>query len=241
MDKKQKLLIIIVAFLGILILGMSGFRKIKTQTEIENVFENAMDNISINYITYGDYSNECLLYIINNNDFQVNLSGIIEKQDENGVEYEDWNDNININLNPYQTYLIETINPNNKEARINREQISFDANSLTVNPVLGSDESGKKSDQILFQDEIEYEISMQKLNDSNNPLIQITNKSDRDLNIYGYIIFYEDTEKTQIDGVVEMKINGVPANGIYKDYLSLRASSEMLESLNYDVYINICE
>ena len=38
-----------------------------------------------------------------------------------------------------------------------------------------------------------------------------------------------------------MEVYDIPGNGVYKDYLSLRASSEELEALNYDVYINICE
>lgn len=240
MEKKQRILVVVIVALVVL-LGFFQFKKMKNKEPDVNVFENAIDNITYEYITYGDYSNECLLFITNNNDFQVNVTGVIEKEDENGVKNKDWNDNININLNPKQTYVIETVNPNNKEARISRQPIAFDTEALVVAPVLGSDVSGIKSEQILFQDQIEYEISMEKLNDSDNPLIKITNKSERILNLEGYLIFYSNSEKKEIDSICKMSIYEVPANGVYKDYLSLRASQEQLDSQNYDVFINICE
>jgi hypothetical protein len=241
MNKKQKVLICIIVLIVLTILGFKGYNKIKSDTPTENVFINAMDNVSIEYLTYGDYSNQCLLLITNNNDFQINLAGNIEKEDENGVKNKNWDDQLNININPKQTYVIETVNPNNKDARLKREPITFNANSLTISPVIGSDESGSKSEQLLLHDYITYEISMEKLNDSHNPLIKITNKSEHSLNVLGYIIFYEDKDKKQISSVVEMEVYDIPGNGVYKDYLSLRASSEELEALNYDVYINICE
>ncbi len=241
MDKKQKILICVIAVFSTMIIGIAGYKKLKSTSPTANVFENALDNVSFEYITYGDYSNECLLYVTNNNNFQINIAGRIEKEDENGVKNEGWDDNININLNPKQTYIIETVNPNNKEARKNREPVTFNINNLTVAPVLGSDKSGKKSDQILLQDQLMYEISMEKLNDSNNPLIKITNKSEHYLNVYGYIIFYQDKDKKKISSVVEMEVNEIPANGVYKDYLSLRAFTQQLESLSYNVYINSCE
>ncbi len=241
MDKKQKLLVAIIVVLLLVLGGFGIFKKMRTDKETVNVFENALDNVSIDYVTYGDYSNQCLLLVTNKNDFQINVTGNIVKEDENGVKNKDWDDTINININPNQTYVIETINPNNKEARLNRDPISFDRNNLNVNPVQGSDESGTKSDQILFQDQITYEISMEKVNDYRNPLIKITNASDRVLNIFGYIIFYEDKDKQQISSIVDMEVLDIPANGVYKDYLSLRTSSAQIEALNYDVFINVCE
>ena len=43
---------------------------------------------------------------------------------------EDKDDEINININPQQTYVMETVNPNNKGARESRQEITFDASSL---------------------------------------------------------------------------------------------------------------
>ena len=41
-----------------------------------------------------------LLFVTNNNKFQINVTGTIVKEDENGVHDEDKDDEINININP---------------------------------------------------------------------------------------------------------------------------------------------
>lgn len=81
---------------------------------------------------------------------------------------EDKDDEINININPQQTYVMETVNPNNKGARESRQEITFDASSLKASQVEGSNEDGKKSTELLFQDDVNVQIFPDKRMIANN-------------------------------------------------------------------------
>ena len=128
--------------MGLVIVSFGGlyvykefFTKPEPVVEKVDIFKDAMKKVDIQYVPYGDSNNETLLLITNDNKFQVNLSGIIEKKDENGVHNENYDDEININLNPGQTYVLETTNPNNKVAREGKLPIDFKANRLKIAPV----------------------------------------------------------------------------------------------------------
>ena len=150
--------------MGLVIVSFGGlyvykefFTKPEPVVEKVDIFKDAMKKVDIQYVPYGDSNNETLLLITNDNKFQVNLSGIIEKKDENGVHNENYDDEININLNPGQTYVLETTNPNNKVAREGKLPIDFKANRLKIAPVEGSNEDGKKSSKVLMQDNIDVD------------------------------------------------------------------------------------
>ena len=184
--------------MGLVIVSFGGlyvykefFTKPEPVVEKVDIFKDAMKKVDIQYVPYGDSNNETLLLITNDNKFQVNLSGIIEKKDENGVHNENYDDEININLNPGQTYVLETTNPNNKVAREGKLPIDFKANRLKIAPVEGSNEDGKKSSKVLMQDNIDIQFFPDRKNDSGQPLISIENKAKRKLTVSGYIVYYK--------------------------------------------------
>lgn len=227
-----------------LMFGLSGYKKYFEKSEPKevqvDVFKTAMKKIDVEYLPYGDNNSDCLLFVKNNNKFQVNISGTITKEDENGVHDEDHDDELNINLNPKQTYVIETTNPNNREARQNREAIHFNSSDLKAKPVEGSDKSGKKSTQLLLQDHVEVSLSLDKKNDQGQPLISITNHLKKKVLLNGYVIFYQDAGKKTIDTIAELSYEDLPKQNTYKDYLYIGSISDEASSY-YDIFINMCE
>lgn len=204
-----------------------------------NVFKNASEKIDVEYIPYGSDSNECLLFITNNNTFQVHVTGTIYKNDENGVHIEDNDDSLNIDINPKQTYVIETVNPNNKKAREEKKSIQFDASNLKFSPVDGSDSEGKKSNELLLQDQIKIELFLDKVNDNDQPLIIVQNEDNKRLSASGYIVFYADSEKNEIVNVVPISFEDLPKKAEYRNYIYIGNSSSKT-SENYEIYINNC-
>lgn len=230
---------IIVVFFGLS--AYNQFLKPKPEEKPKvDIYKNAMDKVDIEYLSYGESSNQCLLMITNNNKFQVHITGTITKKDENGVHKEDLDDTIDINVNPKQTYILETENPNNKEARVNNDAIAFDARKLKAGMVEGSNEDGKKSTKVLLQDSVEVDIDPDKKNDSGQPLITIKNNTNKKLALSGYVIFYEDEEQTKIRDLYALEFTDIPKKSEYRDYVYTGGLSSEIDG-NFKIYVNICQ
>lgn len=241
----KKIIMGIMAFVILSISGMYVYKEFFVSKEPEekkvDIYKNAMKKVDIEYLPYGENNSDCLLFITNRNKFQIHVEGTITKEDENGVHNEDKDDEINININPKQTYVLETINPNNKPARINRDEIAFDASSLKASQVDGSNEDGKKSTTILQQDKVEVSFYPDKINDSEQPLIEIKNNSDKKLSVHGYIIFYGNAEKTEVVNTVSLDIEEISKHDTYKNYIYVGNSADKDATGNYSIFINDCE
>lgn len=232
--------------MGIVIVSIGGFSiykqfftKPEPVVEKVDIFKDAMKKVDISYVPYGDSSNETLLLIKNDNEFQINISGSIEKKDENGVHNENYDDEIDINLNPGQTYVIETVNPNNKVAREGKLPIDFKADRLKVSHVEGSNEDGKKSSKLLMQESIDVQFFPDRKNDSGQPLISIENKTKRKLTVSGYIVYYTSEKKDEIKEVIPFEFTEIPKSETYRDYVYIGFAES--ENNNYSIYVNICE
>ena len=197
----KKIAMGIMATIIVVFFGLSAYKNFFGQEKEPekpkiDIFKTAMENVDVSYVPYGESNGDCLLFVTNNNKFQINVTGTIVKEDENGVHDEDKDDEINININPQQTYVMETVNPNNKGARESRQEITFDASSLKASQVEGSNEDGKKSTELLFQDDVNVQIFPDKRNDSEQPLITIENNTNHKLYVQGYVVSVSYTHLT---------------------------------------------
>ncbi|WP_300736047.1 hypothetical protein [uncultured Dubosiella sp.] len=237
---------IAMVLMGLVIVTISGlyiykefFTEPEPVVEKVDIFKDALKKVDIQYVPYGDSNNETLLLIKNDNKFQVNIAGTIEKKDENGVHNENYDDEIDINLNPGQTYVLETTNPNNKVAREGKLPIDFKADQLKISPVAGSNEDGKRSTKILMQDNIDVQFFPERKNDSGQPLISIENKTKRKLTVSGYIIYYTSDKKEEIKEVIPFEFTEIPKNETYRDYVYIGFAES--DNKDYTIYVNICE
>lgn len=233
-------------FMAIVIVSFGGlsiykefFKEPEPVVEKVDIFKDALKKVDVQYVPYGDSNNETLLLITNHNEFQVNVAGTIEKKDENGVHNENYDDEIDINLNPGQTYVLETTNPNNKVAREGKLPIDFKSNRLKVAPVEGSNENGKKSNKILMQENIDVEFFPDRKNDSGQPLISIENKAKRKLTVSGYIVYYKSDKKDEIKEVIPFEFTEIPKSETYRDYVYIGFAEG--DNKDYDIYVNVCE
>lgn len=240
----KKIALGIMATIIVVFFGLSAYKSFFGQEKEPekpkvDIFKNAMEKVDVSYVPYGESNGDCLLFVTNNNKFQINVAGTIVKEDENGVHDEDKDDEINININPQQTYVMETVNPNNKGARESRQEITFDASSLKASQVEGSNEDGKKSTELLFQDDVNVQIFPDKRNDSEQPLITIENNTNHKLYVQGYVVFYGDKEQTEITNIAKIEFEDVPKKDVYKDYIYIGTSEEASD--NFKIFINMCE
>ena len=77
---------IIVVFFGLS--AYNQFLKPKPEEKPKvDIYKNAMDKVDIEYLSYGESSNQCLLMITNNNKFQIHITKVAMRMEKNQTRF----------------------------------------------------------------------------------------------------------------------------------------------------------
>ena len=85
----KKIAMGIMATIIVVFFGLSAYKNFFGQEKEPekpkiDIFKTAMENVDVSYVPYGESNGDCLLFVTNNNKFQINVTGTIVKEDENG-------------------------------------------------------------------------------------------------------------------------------------------------------------
>lgn len=225
-DKKKKIttvmmFITIVLFTLIFIKTqiLGGSSKKNDEVEIKD--------IEISYVVPDD-NIYCYLMIKNPNDFAVDVSGTITKYDENKVIDDDAEDDLDMTLRANQTYIMQSRNPNNSIARQNNLSINYKDN-LTIN---------KSKNDNDYANNIDISLELNKQNDMGKSLIIYKNNNKKVVDIDGYIVFYDDANKSNISYISEFTVEDLKAGEEFRDYINVKQSSSDELNYNYNIYLN---
>ena len=88
----KKIAMGIMATIIVVFFGLSAYKSFFGQEKEPekpkvDIFKNAMEKVDVSYVPYGESNGDCLLFVTNNNKFQINVAGTIVKEDENGVHH----------------------------------------------------------------------------------------------------------------------------------------------------------
>ena len=76
----KKIAMGIMATIIVVFFGLSAYKSFFGQEKEPekpkvDIFKNAMEKVDVSYVPYGESNGDCLLFVTNNNKFQINVAG----------------------------------------------------------------------------------------------------------------------------------------------------------------------